>query len=74
MIAGKVLGERWERVKYSLTIYGRTVVPVLTLKPKQGNKHRKSGRANSSAEAASLLQEVSQRNLRSATDVRLSCL
>jgi len=34
--------KRWERVEHSLTPYGRTLVPVLTLMAKWGNTHRKS--------------------------------
>ena len=34
-------GNRWERVEYSLTAYGRTLVPVLTLMADWGKKHRR---------------------------------
>ena len=34
--------KRWERVEYSLTSYGRTLVPVLTLMAKWGKTHKKS--------------------------------
>src|SRR5215813_2852207 len=33
--------KRWERVEYSLTSYGRTLVPVLTLMGKWGEAHKK---------------------------------
>src|SRR6516225_8155583 len=33
-------GEKWERVEYSLTRYGRTLVPVLTRMAKWGEAHR----------------------------------
>jgi DNA-binding HxlR family transcriptional regulator len=59
IITRKVLGQRWERVEYALTPYGRTLVPVLTLMAKWGKKHKKSGHANNGAAAASLLQAVS---------------
>ena len=59
IITRKVLGQRWERVEYALTPYGRTLVPVLTLMARWGKKHKKSGHVNNGAEAASLLQVVS---------------
>jgi DNA-binding HxlR family transcriptional regulator len=59
IITRKVLGQRWERVEYALTPYGRTLVPVLTLMAKWGKKHKKSGHGNNGAAAASLLQAVS---------------
>ena len=33
--------KRWERVEYSLTPYGRTLVPVLTLMARWGRGHKK---------------------------------
>src|SRR6266478_9337075 len=57
IISRKVLGQRWERVEYALTSYGRTLVPVLTLMAKWGKKHKKY--SHSKNEAASLLQAVS---------------
>ena len=59
IISRKVLGERWERVEYALTPYGRTLVPVLTLMAKWGKKHKKSGHANNGTQAVALLQAVS---------------
>ena len=59
IISRKVLGERWERVEYALTPYGRTLVPVLTLMAKWGKKHKKSGHANNGTQAVPLLQAVS---------------
>src|SRR3984893_14884269 len=56
IISRKASGQRWERVEYALTPYGRTLVPILTLMAKWGKKHKKSGNANNGAEAASLLQ------------------
>src|SRR5262250_1126855 len=41
--------KRWERVEYSLTSYGRTLVPVLTLMAKWGEAHKKSREAVPSA-------------------------
>jgi DNA-binding HxlR family transcriptional regulator len=32
--------QRWERVEYALTGYGRTLVPVLTVMAKWGKRHR----------------------------------
>jgi DNA-binding HxlR family transcriptional regulator len=59
IITRKALGQRWERVEYALTPYGRTLVPVLTLMAKWGKRHKKSGHANNGAEAATRLQAVS---------------
>jgi DNA-binding HxlR family transcriptional regulator len=39
--------KRWERVEYSLTAYGRTLVPVLTLMAEWGKTHRRSKEAQS---------------------------
>jgi DNA-binding HxlR family transcriptional regulator len=49
VISRKVLGRRWERVDYSLTAYGRTLVPVLTLMAKWGKSHKKNKPARSIA-------------------------
>src|SRR3982074_1068503 len=38
IISRKAFGQRWERVEYELTVYGRTLVPVLTLMAKWGKK------------------------------------
>jgi DNA-binding HxlR family transcriptional regulator len=45
IISRTAFGNRWQRVEYSLTGYGRTLVPVLTLMADWGMKHqrRKSG-------------------------------
>jgi DNA-binding HxlR family transcriptional regulator len=59
IISRKVVGQSWERVEYALTPYGRTLIPVLTLMAKWGNKHKKTGQANNGAEAASLLHAIS---------------
>src|SRR5262249_15470611 len=37
----------WERVEYSLTAYGRTLVPVLTLMARWGEGHKKFQQARS---------------------------
>jgi DNA-binding HxlR family transcriptional regulator len=37
-------GQPWQRVEYSLSPHGRTLVPVLTLMAKWGERHRKSAR------------------------------
>jgi|SRR5579863_1494531 DNA-binding HxlR family transcriptional regulator len=41
IIARRTAEKRWERVEYSLTAYGRTLVPVLTLMAKWGEIHKK---------------------------------
>jgi DNA-binding HxlR family transcriptional regulator len=41
IISRKAFGQRWERVEYELTTYGRTLVPILTLMAKWGKKHKK---------------------------------
>jgi len=41
IVSRKAFGQRWERVEYELTVYGRTLVPVLTLLAKWGKKHKK---------------------------------
>jgi DNA-binding HxlR family transcriptional regulator len=51
IIVRKVLGQKWERVEYALTPYGRTLVPVLTLMAKWGTKHKKSGHASKGPES-----------------------
>jgi DNA-binding HxlR family transcriptional regulator len=45
IIKRKTSEKRWERVEYSLTSYGRTLVPVLTLMAKWGEIHKKSKEA-----------------------------
>jgi len=41
IILRKAFGQKWERVEYELTVYGRTLVPVLTLMAKWGKRHKK---------------------------------
>jgi DNA-binding HxlR family transcriptional regulator len=41
IILRKAFGQKWERVEYELTAYGRTLVPVLTLMAKWGRRHKK---------------------------------
>lgn len=41
IISRTAFGSRWERVEYSLTKYGRTLVPVLTLMADWGLKHQR---------------------------------
>ena len=41
IIARNASGRAWERVEYSLTSYGRTLVPVLTLMANWGAKHKR---------------------------------
>ena len=38
----KVLGQKLDRVEYSLTTYGRTLLPVLMVMAKWGRTHKKS--------------------------------
>jgi DNA-binding HxlR family transcriptional regulator len=45
IVTRKVLGDKKERVEYSLTSYGRTLVPVLTLMAKWGRIHKRSTEA-----------------------------
>lgn len=52
IISRRTSEKRWERVEYSLTPYGRTLVPVLTLMAKWGAIHKK-------CKAAERLQAVS---------------
>ena len=42
ILSRTIFGQKWERVEYSLTPYGRTLVPVLTLMAKWGKTHKKS--------------------------------
>ena len=42
ILARRIFGQKWERVEYSLTPYGRTLVPALTLMAKWGKVHKKS--------------------------------
>jgi DNA-binding HxlR family transcriptional regulator len=53
IIARKAFGQKWERVEYELTAYGRTLVPVLTLMAKWGKKHKKLMEAKKNPEVAS---------------------
>ena len=41
IILRKAFGQKWERVEYELTAYGRTLVPVLTLMARWGRRHKK---------------------------------
>ena len=52
--------KRWERVEYSLSSYGRTLVPVLTQMAKWGKTHKKF-RARSLRAAAEGSHSVSDR-------------
>lgn len=51
---------RWERVEYALTLYGRTLVPVLTLMAEWGKNHRKQKpiRLKNNSRTPSALQTV----------------
>src|SRR6266853_2335092 len=41
IILRKAFGQKWERVEYELTAYGRMLVPVLTLMARWGRRHKK---------------------------------
>ena len=41
IISRRAFGQKWERVEYELTAYGRTLVPVLTLMARWGRRHKK---------------------------------
>jgi DNA-binding HxlR family transcriptional regulator len=41
IVLRKASQKKWERVEYSLTAYGRTLVPVLTLMARWGKRHRR---------------------------------
>ena len=41
IISRTAFGKRWERVEYSLTEYGRTLLPVLTLMADWGLEHQR---------------------------------
>jgi DNA-binding HxlR family transcriptional regulator len=41
IVSRTAFGNRWERVEYSLTGYGRTLVPVLTLMADWGLQHQR---------------------------------
>ena len=41
IVSRTAFGNRWERVEYSLTGYGRTLVPVLTLMADWGMQHQR---------------------------------
>jgi DNA-binding HxlR family transcriptional regulator len=41
IISRTAFGKRWERVEYSLTEYGKTLVPVLMLMADWGLKHQR---------------------------------
>lgn len=59
IISRNVLGQKWERVEYALTPYGRTLVPVLTLMAKWGRTHKNSEQRRTFL----TLQAVSRRSL-----------
>jgi DNA-binding HxlR family transcriptional regulator len=61
IISRKAFGQRWERVEYELTAYGRTLVPVLTLMAKWGKKHKKLMEAKKNPAVGSRLL-ASERN------------
>ena len=52
IIVRRTSHKRWERVEYSLTTYGQTLVPVLTLMARWGKGHKKFQQARSLRTAA----------------------
>jgi DNA-binding HxlR family transcriptional regulator len=62
VISRTTFGKRWERVEYSLTEYGRTLVPVLTLMADWGLKHqrRKSKLSSSTLRADAVAHQATQ--------------
>jgi DNA-binding HxlR family transcriptional regulator len=57
IISRTAFGSRWERVEYSITRYGRTLVPVLTLMADWGLKHqRRKSRLSPDAVARQTIQ------------------
>jgi DNA-binding HxlR family transcriptional regulator len=62
IISRTTFGKRWERVEYSLTEYGRTLVPVLTVMADWGLKHqrRKSKLSSSTLRADAVAQQAGQ--------------
>ena len=52
IISRKTFGQKWERVEYGLTAYGRTLVPVLSALAKWGRKHRRLMQRNMERPAA----------------------
>jgi DNA-binding HxlR family transcriptional regulator len=62
IISRKALGQKWERVEYALTPYGRTLVPVLTLMAKWGGAHKKSKGARKLPVLTRRIQLVSKRD------------
>ena len=57
VISRTAFGNRWERVEYSLTGYGRTLVPVLTVMADWGLRHQ---RRKSRLSAAALTRQTRQ--------------
>jgi DNA-binding HxlR family transcriptional regulator len=49
IVSRRTFGHTWEGVEYELTVYGRTLVPVLTLLAKWGQKHKKLTESNKSS-------------------------
>ena len=62
IISRTTFGKRWDRVEYSLTEYGRTLLPVLTLMADWGLKHqrRKSRLSDAVARHTGQLQDDSR--------------
>jgi DNA-binding HxlR family transcriptional regulator len=61
IISRKVSGQRWERVEYALSPYGRTLVPVLTLMATWGKRHKKSKESKNIVDLTSHLRAISER-------------
>jgi DNA-binding HxlR family transcriptional regulator len=56
IITRRTSEKKWERVEYSLTSYGRTLIPVLTLMAEWGKLHEKSKKAPSQSQVANRTQ------------------
>src|ERR1700681_169040 len=63
IISRKSFGQRWARVEYQLTAYGRTLLPVLALLAKWGKKHKKLTEPNETRELASNPQVGPERSV-----------
>jgi hypothetical protein len=62
ILTRRIFGQKWERVEYSLTSYGRTLGPVLTLMAKWGKTHRKSKEGKTAAALTGRFQVVTERS------------
>ena len=61
IVSRKTFGQRWERVEYTLTPYGRTLVPVLNLMAKWGKKHKRLLEARNASKRGAPTEAVIRR-------------